>query len=395
MKQTTTRVFVLPVRLAFWAFNKALTWPEFLSFRSQKVCRWVPMGRFPAQQKEGCQRKWQGLPQTGVSSLFVEVGCKRNPLFGFSVLLFLCLALLTPITSYAAGIEPITLPPKLCTNTLNTLPEMQLIPAGEFQMGSPETETGRDADEGPVHAVSVYRPFALSRCEVTVGQFMRFVNETGYKTDAERGDGCFVLNEKADSFEKNKVANWLSPNFTQTDDHPVVCVSWQDAKAYSRWLSAVTGAVYRLPTEAEWEYAARTKDAGELSRYWGNEPNQGCVNANVADLTAKEAFPAFSNIADCNDGVVFTQLAGNYQRNAFGLSDMLGNALEWVEDCYNDSYVGAPIDGSARQEAECTRRVLRGGGWLVIPDDIRSADRDWSNPGGADGYTGFRIARAL
>ncbi|PWQ94776.1 formylglycine-generating enzyme family protein [Leucothrix arctica] len=394
MKQTTTRVFVLPVRLAFWVFNKAQTWPEWLTLRSQTVCRWVPMRCFPVQQKEGCQRKRQGLPQVGVSSLLI--GFRRNPLLDFMMFSLLCLFLTLPQASHAAvGDEPVTLPPKPCVNTLNTLPEMQLIPAGQFQMGSPETEEGRSNDEGPVHAVSVYRPFALSRCEITVGQFKRFVNDTGYKTDAERGDGCFVLNEKGDSGEKQKTANWRLPNFTQTDDHPVVCVSWQDAKAYTRWLSSVTGAVYRLPTEAEWEYAARTTTASELSRYWGDEPN-GCAYANGADQALKEVVSSVTTIADCNDGAVFTQLAGSYQRNAFGLSDMLGNALEWVEDCYKDNYEGVAIDGSAKQEAECARRVLRGGGWNDEPDLIRSANRNRYDPYVANIYfTGFRIARAL
>ena len=285
--------------------------------------------------------------------------------------------------------------PKPCANTLNTLPEMQLIPAGQFQMGSPDSEEGRSDDEGPVHAVSIYRPFALSRCEITVGQFKRFVSETGYQTDAERGDGCFVLNEKGDRRERQKTADWRSPNFTQTNDHPVVCVSWQDAKAYTRWLSAVTGAVYRLPTEAEWEYAARTTTASDLSRYWGDDPN-GCAYANGADQTLKEAIPAIGfTIAECQDGAVYTQLVGSYQRNAFGLSDMLGNAWEWVEDCYKDNYDGASIDGSARQEVECATRVLRGVGWFDLPFNIRSANRLRGDPYAAGNNVGFRIARAL
>jgi formylglycine-generating enzyme required for sulfatase activity len=351
---------------------------------------------FPVQQKEGCQRKRQGLPQAGASSLLI--GFRRTPLLDFMMFSLLCLFLTLPQASHAAvGDEPVTLPPKPCVNTLNTLPEMQLIPAGQFQMGSPDSEEGRSNDEGPVHAVSIYRPFALSRCEITVGQFKRFVSETGYQTDAERGDGCYVLNEAADEFEPKKGTNWRSPNVTQTDDHPVVCVSWQDAKAYTRWLSAVTGVVYRLPTEAEWEYAARTTTASELSRYWGDDDPNGCAYANGAHQTLKEAIPAFNfAIAECQDGAVYTQLTGAYQRNAFGLSDMLGNAWEWVEDCYTDNYDGAPIDGSARQEeVECATQVLRGGGWFNEPGDIRSAGRSGGDPDVAFDSTGFRIARAL
>ena len=331
----------------------------------------------------------------------VKYNLARKPLFVFITLIALTVGFFTSQSSYAVADKvvnnkPLTLPVLPCSNTLNTLPDMQLIPAGVFAMGSPKEEKGHDNDESPVHQVTVYRSFALSRCEVTVGQFKRFVKETGYKTDAERGDGCYSLNKDASKFENNASANWKNLNFSQTDDHPVVCVSWQDAKAYTRWLSAITQAVYRLPTEAEWEYAARTLNGSALSRYWGDDPDKACEYANGADQTLKKALPAFNyTIANCNDRAIYTQVAGSYVRNAFGLSDMLGNAWEWVEDCWHDNYDGAPLDGSAWQKATCDRRVVRGGGWNSEPEIIRSANRDWSDPDLAVSSTGFRIARAL
>ncbi len=395
MKQTTTRVFGLPVR----------PYPLSESFisRNKGAYKWVPMKEFPAQHRRCCQRNRQGLPQMGVSS--VKYDLMRKPLFVFILLGVFIAGFITSQTSYAAADKdnkqiinnkPLTLPALPCTNTLNTLPDMQLIPAGVFNMGSPDSEKGKSDRESPLHPVAIYRPFALSRCEITVGQFKRFISETDYQTDAERGGGCFTLNKKSDSFEQQASANWKSPGFSQTDDHPVVCLSWQDAKAYTRWLSVVTQSTYRLPTEAEWEYAARTLNGSGLSRYWGDDPDKGCAYANGADQALKRALPDFGfSIAPCNDSAVYTQTAGAYRRNAFGLSDMLGNAWEYVEDCYHDNYVGAPLEGSAWQGASCDRRVVRGGGWFNDPQIIRSANRDWSNPDGADNDAGFRIARAL
>jgi formylglycine-generating enzyme required for sulfatase activity len=274
---------------------------------------------------------------------------------------------------------------------------MVLIEAGRFRMGSPEGEDGRSGDEGPQHGVAIVKPFALSRCEVTRGEFAAFVADTRYVTDAEQGKGCYVLSEARDSLEQSGGTDWRKPGFDQADGHPVVCVSWRDAHAYAAWLSARTGQSYRLPAEAEWEYAARA--GTETSRYWGDDPDAACDYANGGDQSLKASVPAWRySIAACDDRHAFTAPVGSYQGNGFGLSDMLGNAWEWVQDCWTYNYEQAPADGSVRgatAEGECSRVVLRGGGWNLDPVDLRSAYRSRYDAGGAFNIAGFRLARTL
>lgn len=168
-----------------------------------------------------------------------------------------------------------------CTSEPGMGPEMVLVESGRFVMGSPEDEEGRRDNEGPQKEITIVQPFAIARCETTVGEFRRFVEETGYVTEAESGEGCYALNEAGTGGEQRQDRNWRDPGFSQTDDHPVVCVSWNDAVAYAEWLSRRTGVTYRLPSEAEWEYAARA--GAEFSRFWGDEPDEGCDFANAAD----------------------------------------------------------------------------------------------------------------
>jgi formylglycine-generating enzyme required for sulfatase activity len=198
--------------------------------------------------------------------------------------------------------------------------------------------------------------------------------------------------------------SWRDPGFDQTSDrYPAVCVSWNDAKAFIRWLSRKTGKTYRLPTEAEWEYAARA--GTRTARYWGDDPNQACVHENVADRSTYET--GFSRQSrktwsrpsgrrhDCDDGRYLIAPVGSYRANGFGLYDMLGNVWEWTEDCGNASYTGAPADGSAWLTGDCSRRVLRGSSWTSEPRYARSANRardpsDYRSTG-----IGFRLARTL
>ncbi|MGB0723358.1 MAG: formylglycine-generating enzyme family protein [Gammaproteobacteria bacterium] len=303
--------------------------------------------------------------------------------------LLLTLMLTFPFAGAMAQSElaGIALPPGACADSPGQAPEMVLIPPGTFAMGSSER-----SDEQPVHQVTVVRAFALMRCEVTVGQFRAFVAETGYRTDAERGKGCNTL-KGGNDFGYVADAYWDRPGFEQGDDHPVVCVTWNDARAYAAWLGVRTGQAYRLPTEAEWAYAAR---GGSIrSRWWGDDPDSACDYANGADLSALERFPG-AIVHQCSDGHVFTAPVGRYRANDFGLADMLGNALEWTADCWHDSYSGAPVDASAWLDAgdgDCTRRVLRGGGWYLLPEDLRSANRLGLARGAAFGRVGFRLAR--
>lgn len=274
-------------------------------------------------------------------------------------------------------------------------PAMVAIRPGRFSIGSPENEKNRQSDEGPQHVVTIPNPFAISRCEITVGQFKQFVQETNHRTTVEEnGKGCFVWNVDQKTFEQQPERNWKNPGFAQTDAHPVVCVSWDDAQAYVKWLSHRTGAVYRLPTEAEWEYVARA--GTKTARYY--QDDKQCDYANGAGQETKSIASSDWTLAECSDGHVYTAPVASFGENQFGLFDLLGNVWEWVEDCWHENYQGAPTDGSAWKEAndgDCGRRVVQGGSWDVNPQGLRSADRDRVITVGADVGLGFRIAKAF
>jgi formylglycine-generating enzyme required for sulfatase activity len=266
-------------------------------------------------------------------------------------------------------------------------PEMVVIPAGDFNMGSPASESGRFDDEGPQHRVSVMS-FAAGKFEVTRGQFAEFVNSTGHNT----GNQCRTF--EGGKWEKRSAHNWQNPNYQQSDNHPVVCVSWEDAKAYASWLSRKVKHSYRLLSEAEWEYAARAGTS--TSRYWGESTDASCTYANAMDVTGMSQVPGVTGeIHNCSDGHPYTAGVGSYTANAFGLYDMIGNVWEWTEDCLNDGYSGAPGDGSAWMSGDCERHVLRGASWLSNPERARSAVRIGAAASVRDGHFGFRLARKL
>ncbi|MBL8331035.1 MAG: SUMF1/EgtB/PvdO family nonheme iron enzyme [Rubrivivax sp.] len=278
-------------------------------------------------------------------------------------------------------------------------PALVLLPAGSFQMGSPEGEKDRwtDGREGPVHEVRIGYRLAVGRTEVTRGEFGRFVSATGYRTAAEKGDGCFVWNGTASA--KDAARNWRSPGFEQTEEHPVVCVSWNDAQEYLKWLNGrAAGKGFRLLSEAEWEYAARAGQGAK--RYpWGDDLDYStiCAYANGADRKAKAEVPGAANwpVANCDDGYAYTAPAGRLRPNAFGLYDMHGNAWEWVQDVWNANYHGTPTDGSAWTSGYQARRLLRGGSWNYNPQFLRSAIRYGDAPDFRVSGTGFRIARTF
>ena len=214
------------------------------------------------------------------------------------------------------------------------------------------------------------------------------MQEAGYST----GDGCRTY--EAGEWEERSGRSWRNPGFGQTDVHPVVCVSWEDARAYVRWLSGKRGEEYRLLSEAEWEHVARTEK--QTARYWGEGETGQCRHANGADKMLKGHYGDRKwEIASCSDGHVHTAPVGSYTKNAFGLHDVLGNVWEWVQDCWNDSYRGAPSDGSAWESGDCSRRVLRGGSWDIQPQVLRSAFRFRVPAGYRSGSFGFRVARTL
>ena len=263
-------------------------------------------------------------------------------------------------------------------------PDMVVVPAGDFSMGSPPGEAGRNDNEGPQHKVSI-APFALGKYEVTRKEFAAYA-----LTSTDLSNGCLIWNGKA--WDTDETKSWRDPGFPQADDHPVTCVSLEDAKKYGNWLSRKTGYEYRLASEAEWEYAARA--GTKTARFWGDEPDSACGFANVADLTAKASYPGLTT-HDCKDEYVRTAPVGSFQANGFGLYDMLGNVMEWTGDCWNGKYVGAPEDGSAWETGSCSARAARGGSWLGRPRFLRSAIRYEYVSLFRLGTLGFRVARAL
>jgi len=262
-------------------------------------------------------------------------------------------------------------------------PEMIVAPAGDFIMGSPSDEPGRANDEGPQHRVSIPRPIAVGRFEVTRGQYEAFVRATGRTI----GTGCRTDRPVQGTWAPDPTASLRDPAFAQTDDHPVVCVSWNDAQAYVAWLNTlVPDAGYRLLTEAEWEYLAR---AGTTSAYpWGPNVDDGCAYMNGVDRTVLSKYPDWEAAA-CSDGALNTAPVGSYRPNAFGVHDMIGNVAEWVQDCSSGPYDAPPADSTA----PCERRTIRGGAWGSVGKWLRVADRFRYTPDDLDDSVGIRVAR--
>ena len=276
-------------------------------------------------------------------------------------------------------------------------PRMVVVPAGTYRMGSPKHEEGRLKWEGPVHEVRIAKPFAVGVYEVTRAQWNAFASKTGYSG----GTSCFSP-ENLVQFEKNPNAqleiqnllSWRDPGFTQSDAHPVVCMNWDDAKSYAWWLSRETGKEYRLLSEAEWEYAARAGTS--TSRHWGNSARRQCQYENAGDITLKVTDPKWKGkVGTCRDGYAYTSAVGSFSRNAYGLYDVLGNAMEWTSDCWNENYTGAPIDGSAWEQGECSLRVMRGSIWGGEPQSLRSAVRFANATFVRFNFVGFRVAQTL
>lgn len=249
-------------------------------------------------------------------------------------------------------------------------PEMVRIEGGRIQMGSDRIAIAR-----PVREVTI-SDFAIGRTEVTVGQFKAFVTGSGYRTDAERNvgsAGCFTIRSRGVGFAQEAGANWNSPGFAQSDTHPAVCLSKEDAEAYVAWLSVETGAQYRLPSEAQLEYLSRGKDESGVAI---------CAYANVAISPTQRCAATLGTVP-----------TGSLREDSHGLFDIAGNASEWTADCWSNSYVGAPATGDARTDGDCTRGVLRGGGWFRTKLD--PADRTMSNRTDRTFETGFRVVRDL
>lgn len=266
-------------------------------------------------------------------------------------------------------------------------PTMVVIPAGKFLMGSLEGEEGRS--EGPIHEVSIEYEYALGKFEVTNAQFSVFAEET----DHTPANSCVVWTDK---WERLDDASWRNPGFGREPlgNEPVGCISWHDAKAYVAWLSDKTQQPYRLPSEAEWEYAAR---GGVTTRFfWGDTTDDICTYVNLFDKTGTEKTDLVYVPAECDDGYAFTAPAGSFPPNPFGLYDIIGNVWEWTEDCYVVPYPEGLADGSSHQvQGECEKRSIRGGSWITTPSRQRAAFRGRDPEPVVFTPFGFRVARDL
>jgi len=271
-----------------------------------------------------------------------------------------------------------------CTNSLN-MPFIR-VTAGEFMAGSPLTEPERSTNEVQ-HRVSITKPYWLGATHVTVKQFADFVKASGYQTAAEKqgwANGSWDV--AGNKWSRLEGGSWRNPGFQQASNHPVVCVTWHDANAFCDWLSKKEGRKYRLPTEAEWEYASR---AGQTNAYlWGNDSAAGEGWVNGSDHSSSNLFPLFP-CYNWSDGFVYTSPVGSFRPNAWGLSDMLGNALQWCGDWFGD-YPTNPVT-DPKGPATGKERILRGGSFVYGPKHTRCAFRGRNLPDFQNFYVGFRV----
>ncbi|MBL8642626.1 MAG: formylglycine-generating enzyme family protein [Rhodospirillaceae bacterium] len=278
-----------------------------------------------------------------------------------------------------------------------TCPEIVVVPAGKFMMGTPggSDEMDTDTGESPQIAVTIEKAFGLAKTEVTTQQFAEFVAQSGYKVEP----GCTLWKDR---WLTDSKSDWRGAGMMRTPKPTAaaVCIGWTDARAYAAWLSKKTGKTYRLPSESEWEYAAR---AGTTApRFYGMNSFEGvsvtlaCDYANVYDVTAQAEYAFPYPYARCKDSFADLAPAASFKANAFGLHDMIGNAAEWVEDCYTGSYWGRPANQSAWVwQGGCEAKGVRGGSWISRPADARSANRESAPAAAKTTFIGFRVARDL
>ncbi len=263
-----------------------------------------------------------------------------------------------------------------------------LVEPATFEMGSPRTELFHKRSEQR-HAVQLSRGFWIGRIEVTRGQFARFVAATGHVTEAEAAGWSLGVGT-AGQWQRVESISWRDPGFMQADNHPVVCVSWNDATAFCTWLSGVEGRTYRLPTEAQWEFSCRAGAKGAYA--WGNDPYRDNARTNAADEAWMGRFPDVTGFT-WFDGHVFTAPVASFPTNAWGMFDMHGNVQEWCADVYGP-YDREPATDPAGPPAAAggsSPRVLRGGSFASLPAACRAAHRDASPPNSSFVTVGFRV----
>ncbi|HWD58826.1 MAG TPA: SUMF1/EgtB/PvdO family nonheme iron enzyme [Stellaceae bacterium] len=283
--------------------------------------------------------------------------------------------------------------PKTFRDCLNC-PEMAVIPAGRFAMGAPAgenerfqvpaTEAGRDE---PSHRVTFAKPFALAKIDVTRAEFAAFAGAASYQPQP----GC--LTPSGATWVPQPQAGWEDPGYPQTADDPAVCLSEQDIDFYLAWLHRQTGKDYRLPSEAEWEYAAR--GGTTTAFYWGDDDAEACTYENVGDESRREKYGGTAALP-CRDGFADTAPGGSFKPNPFGLYDMLGNVFVVTADCWNETYAGAPDDGSAWMSGDCTRHPARKADFgTARASMLRAANRFPEGTLARRNRFGFRVALSL
>ena len=280
---------------------------------------------------------------------------------------------------------------KVITNSIGM--KLVLIPAGKFVMGSPDSDMYRSPDETPQHEVEITQPFYMGVYLVTVGQFRQFVKDSVYQTEAEK-DGKGGRGYNADEtkiFAEGKNYNWQNVGWEQSEEHPVVNVTWNDVVNFCEWLSNKDGKKYRLPTEAEWEYSCR---AGTKTRFYSGDGEQTLKGvANIADASLKQKYPQVRLAVAWDDGYPFTAPVGKFKPNAFGLYDMHGNVCEWCQDLYDINY----YKNSPREVLRGLSRLSPGVGSFAAgaglsSRDCRSAYRISFEPHVRFNNLGFRVA---
>ena len=288
-----------------------------------------------------------------------------------------------------ASAEPIVI------RDCESCPELVVIPAGgSFVMGAEKAEGQAwgmpelmASQEEPVATITIAHSYAIGRTEVTRAQFAEFVEETGFSTMT----GCSHLT--SEGWATQPELTWRDTGFGASENHPVPCLRRAEMLAYLDWLSAKTEHVYRLPSEAEWEYAARANS--KLPAFWGEDWTQACAFQNGADRTfAKVAASIpYDQFADCDDGYAFTSPVASFEPNAFGLYDVAGNVSEWTADCYATGHAHAPRDGRAYDMRPCGAWVAKGGSWAGFPGLLRLTVRLPIRAETAGSGFGFRVAR--
>jgi formylglycine-generating enzyme required for sulfatase activity len=269
-------------------------------------------------------------------------------------------------------------------------PKMVLVHGGTFQMGC----NAGEQNEKPVHSVTIHS-FYMGKYEVTVGQFKQFIDKTSYQTDADKKGGSYIWTGR--TWEMKAGMNWkcdAEGKIRQVNEYkqPVTNVSWNDAMEYCKWLSQKTGKNYRLPTEAEWEYAAG--NGSKHTKYsWGNSEPYGENGGNMPDRSAKQKFNDMTVWSHYNDGFIFTAPVGSFKPNEFGLYDITGNVWEWCSDWYDEGYYMSSPSNDPKGPSMGSSRVQRGGSWVCRPEYQRVANRNFDDPSFRHSDVGFRLAR--